>query len=183
VSEVTGLSKVQLKDYAKVVGQTEIDLIEALAEKVEGKSATHVNSTSFGGGVAEILHKMVPLMRDIGLDSHWKLIKGAKEFFNVTKKIHNGLQGMDLELNDEDKSIYIRYNRMNGDLLRLDTDYVVVHDSQPAAMIRFHPERSGKWIWRCHIDLSQPNQKVNPVNIGEIRHRSRQEGHNAGCSV
>ena len=160
MSGVTGLSKVQLKDYAKVVGRTEIDRIKALAEKVKGKSVTHVNSTAFGGGVAEILHKMVPLMRDIGLNSHWKVIKGADEFFNVTKKIHNGLQGMDLELTDEDKGVYTRYNKMNSDLLNLDTDYVVIHDSQPAAMIRFNPERSGKWIWRCHIDLSQPNPRI-----------------------
>ncbi|MFQ6080154.1 MAG: glycosyltransferase [Candidatus Bathyarchaeia archaeon] len=159
MSEVTRLGKVQLKDYTEIVGEKKINLIKALADKLKEKSVTHVNSTAFGGGVAEILYNMVPLMRDIGLDAHWKLIRGADEFFNVTKKLHNALQGMDLELTDEDKDTYSRYNKMNSELLSLDTDYVVIHDPQPAAMIQFYPKRFGKWIWRCHIDLSQPNQK------------------------
>ena len=160
MSEVADLGKARLEDYEEIVGEEEIDSIRALADRIRGRSVTHVNSTSYGGGVAEILYKMIPLMQDVGLDAHWKVIKGADEFFNVTKKMHNGLQGMDLELTDQDKDIYTRYNEMNSETLILDTDYVIIHDPQPAAMIRFYPERSGRWIWRCHIDLSQPNQKV-----------------------
>lgn len=157
MSEVTQLGKVQLKDYAKIVEKKEIDSIKALADKMREKSVNHVNSTAFGGGVAEILYKMVPLMRDVGLDAHWKLIKGADKFFNVTKKFHNALQGIDLKLSDEDKDIYTHYNRMNSELIDLDNDYVVIHDPQPAAMVQFYRKRFGKWIWRCHIDLSTPN--------------------------
>ncbi|MFB0503729.1 MAG: glycosyltransferase, partial [Candidatus Bathyarchaeia archaeon] len=160
MSEVADLGKARLEDYEEIVGEEEIDSIRALADRIRGRSVTHVNSTSYGGGVAEILYKMIPLMQDVGLDAHWKVIKGADEFFNVTKKMHNGLQGMDLELTDQDKDIYTRYNEMNSETLSLDTDYVIIHDPQPAAMIRFYPERSGRWIWRCHIDLSQPNQNV-----------------------
>ncbi|MCW4020740.1 MAG: glycosyltransferase [Candidatus Bathyarchaeota archaeon] len=160
MSEVSKLGKAQLNDYAQLVGLKAIGSIRKLAEKVEGKSVVNVNSTSYGGGVAEILYNMIPLMRDVGLDAHWKVITGNEEFFNVTKKIHNGLQGMDQELTDKDKETYIKHNRMNRELLSLEADYVVIHDPQPAALIQFFPERQGKWIWRCHIDLSQPNQEI-----------------------
>jgi trehalose synthase len=154
------LGDVWLEDYTAIVGRKETDAIEDLARRIEGKSVMHVNATSYGGGVAEILHNLIPLMRDIGLDAHWKVIKGDNKFFNVTKKIHNGLQGMDLDLTDEEKKVFIQYNRMNSKLLKLEADYLVIHDPQPVAMIMYHPERNGKWIWRCHIDLSQPNQII-----------------------
>jgi len=160
MSEVSPLGQVRLQDYSEIIGETEIGSLETLAEQIRGRSVVHVNATSYGGGVAEILHSMIPLMGNMGLDAHWKVIKGADEFFEVTKKIHNGLQGMDLELTDEEKAIYIRYNKANSSTLRLDADYVVIHDPQPAAMIQYYPGRPGKWIWRCHIDLSQPNQKI-----------------------
>ena len=91
---VESLRKIQLDDYVNIVGAEEINSVRTLAEKLKGKSATHVNSTSFGGGVAEILQNLVPLMKDVGLDVHWEVIKGSLDFFNVTKKIHNALQGM-----------------------------------------------------------------------------------------
>lgn len=157
MSEVIRLGEVQLKDYAEIVGEKEINYIKTLADELKGRSVTHVNSSAFGGGVAEILYNMVPLMRDVGIDTHWKVIKGSDEFFNVTKKFHNALQGMNLELSGEMKEIYIRHNRMNSKLLSLENDYVIIHDPQPAAMIQNYRERFGKWIWRCHIDLSAAN--------------------------
>ena len=127
---------------------------------MKGKSVTHVNSTAFGGGVAEILNSIVPLMRDAGLDVHWEVIKGSFDFFTVTKKIHNALQGMNTALTKEEEHIYLEYNKMNSEQTILDTDIVMVHDAQPAALIQFYPNRSNKWIWRCHVDLSTPNLAV-----------------------
>jgi trehalose synthase len=158
MSTVT-LHKLSLKDYAEIVGEKEINEIQSLAEKLVGKSVVHVNSTSFGGGVSEILHRLVPLMKDVGMNAEWKVIKGDKEFFNVTKTFHNALQGKETPLTEEMKKVYLQYNKLNAELLSLDYDYVVIHDPQPLAIINYSPERKGKWIWRCHIDLSQPNEE------------------------
>jgi len=151
--------KLSLDNYAEIVGEEEICEIRTLAEKLDGKSVVHVNSTSFGGGVAEILHRLVPLMCDIGLKAQWKVIRGSDEFFNVTKAFHNGLQGMNISLTEQMKKTYLEYNKMNAHELNLNHEYVVVHDNQPAAIISHHPSRAGKWIWRCHIDLSHPNKE------------------------
>jgi len=154
---VEQLRKIRIDDYVPIVGQEEVDSVKALAEKLKGKSVTHVNSTAFGGGVAELLENLVPIMKDVGIDVHWEVIKGSPEFFKVTKKIHNALQGMPLDLTEDDVRIYLDYNRTNSESTILNTDFVVIHDNQPAAIIQFLPERNDKWIWRCHIDLSTPN--------------------------
>jgi trehalose synthase len=160
MQRIEQLRKINLDDYVPIVGQEEVDSVKNLAEKLKGKSVTHVNSTSFGGGVAELLQNLVPLMKDVGLDVHWEIIKGSLDFFNVTKKIHNALQGMTLDLSPSDVRTYLEYNRMNSESTILNTDFVVIHDNQPAAMIQFLTEKSDKWIWRCHIDLSTPNVAV-----------------------
>ncbi len=152
--------KVELEDYIKIVGEQQIENIRAIGDKLKGKSVTHVNSTSYGGGVAEILHSLVPLMRDAGLDVHWEVMKGSYEFFNVTKKIHNALQGLNVHLTREEEYTYLEYNRMNSELTIVDTDLVMVHDNQPAALIQFFPNKYNKWVWRCHVDLSTPNLGV-----------------------
>ncbi len=157
---VEQLRKIKIDDYVPIVGQEEVDSVKALAEQLKGKSVTHVNSTSFGGGVAELLENLVPIMKDVGLDVHWEVIKGSVDFFNVTKKIHNALQGMSLDLSDEDVRTYLEYNRMNSESTILNTDFVIIHDNQPAAMIQFLPAKNDRWIWRCHIDLSTPNLAV-----------------------
>jgi len=151
--------ELSLDDYAETIGEKEICEIRTLAEKLDGKSVVHVNSTSFGGGVAEILHRLVPLMCDVGLKAQWKVIRGSDEFFNVTKAFHNGLQGMNIPLTEQMKKTYLEYNKMNSHELDLNHEFVVIHDNQPAAMINYYLSRVGKWIWRCHIDLSHPNQK------------------------
>ena len=117
---------------ASIVGEDQIEEVKALGEKLKGKSIMHVNSTALGGGVAEILQNLVPLMKDAGLDAHWEVIKGSFEFFNVTKKIHNALQGMNISLTKEEEHTYLEYNRMNSESTILDTDLVMVHDAQPA---------------------------------------------------
>jgi len=157
---VEQLRKISLNDYVGIVGEEEVNSVKALAEKLNGKSVTHVNSTAYGGGVAEMLHNLVPLMKDVGLDVHWEVIKGSFDFFNVTKKIHNALQGMNIELTPEEIRTYLEYNRQNSESTILNTDFVVIHDNQPAAMIQFLPVKRDKWIWRCHIDLSTPNTSV-----------------------
>jgi len=158
MSTVT-LRKLSLNDYTEIVGENEINEIRTLAEKLAGKSVVHVNSTSFGGGVSEILRRLVPLMKDVGMNTEWKVIKGDKEFFNVTKTFHNALQGKEIELTENMEKVYLRYNQLNTNLLDLDYDYVVIHDPQPLAIISYRDERKGKWIWRCHIDLSRPNKE------------------------
>jgi trehalose synthase len=146
-----------LDKYVQIIGEEKIDEIKELADRLAGKSVCHVNSTSFGGGVAEILHRLIPLMQNVGLKANWRLIKGSEEFFNVTKAFHNGLQGMKIPLTDAMKKTYLEYNEANAHRLDLLHDFVVVHDTQPAAIISHQKIRVGKWIWRCHIDLSNPN--------------------------
>jgi trehalose synthase len=118
----------------------------------------HINATSFGGGVAEILTTLVPLMQDVGLEAEWQIIHAENEFFNVTKASHNGLQGMDLPLTEEMKAIWSRYNEANASRLEGQYDYIVVHDPQPVGLLSFRGRSDGEhWIWRCHIDTSNPN--------------------------
>lgn len=149
-----------LRDYVNIVGEEEIQAVKELGEKLKGKSIMHINSTATGGGVAEILHNLVPLMKDVGLDVHWEVIKGSFDFFNVTKKIHNALQGLNIQLSKEEEHTYLEYNRMNSESTILDTDVVMIHDAQPAALIQFYPNKNNKWIWRCHVDLSTPNLAI-----------------------
>ncbi len=151
------VNELSLSGYEKIVGRSEIDEIRSLAEKLVNKSVVHVNSTSFGGGVAEILHRLVPLMNDVGLNAEWKVIKGGTDFFDVTKAFHNALQGKETALTEVMKKVYLQQNELNSELLNLDYDYVVIHDPQPLAILHFCDNKTGKWIWRCHIDLSEPN--------------------------
>lgn len=153
------VEKVSLHNYSSIIGEQKIEEIKTLAKDLTGREVCHVNSTSFGGGVAEILHRLVPLMCDVGLKAEWKVIRGSDEFFDVTKTIHNGLQGMNVFLTEQMKETYLEYNKINSHELDLNHEFVVIHDNQPAAMINYYPRRVGKWIWRCHIDLSHPNQK------------------------
>jgi trehalose synthase len=118
----------------------------------------HINATAFGGGVAEMLPTLTPLMRDVGLEAEWQVIEGTDEFFNVSKACHNGLQGMDIPFTDEMKAIWQRYNEMNAQKFEGEYDFVVVHDPQPAGLLNYHGQAGGKhWTWRCHIDTSHPN--------------------------
>jgi trehalose synthase len=154
------VSEMSLDRYLPFVGEKKVEEIRSLAENLKGKTVCHVNSTSFGGGVAEILYRLVPLMRDVGLDVEWKVITGSDEFFNITKKIHNGLQGMDVSLTDQMKKRYLECNESNARELDLHHQFVVIHDNQPAAVIINYRLKANKWIWRCHVDLSHPNSEL-----------------------
>jgi trehalose synthase len=147
-----------LGDYTHLAGRGLVDQIRKLAEPLEGKRVLHVSATAFGGGVSEILYTLVPLMRDVGLDAHWRVILGREEFFNVTKLMHNSLQGDPQTISEEEWEVFQAYNAMNAQSLDDDWDVVIVHDPQPAGMRMNNPDRARRWIWRCHIDLSTPNQ-------------------------
>jgi trehalose synthase len=152
------LGRKALDDYRPIVGDEVIVEIEELAASLKGARVVHVNATAFGGGVAEMLVTLVPLMRDVGLDAGWQVIEGEDEFFNATKACHNGLQGMDIPLTEETKDVWRRYNEMNAARFEGEYDFVVVHDPQPAGMLHYHGREGGKhWAWRCHIDSSHPN--------------------------
>jgi trehalose synthase len=149
-----------LGDYASIAARGLMDEIRALAEPLAGKRVLHLSATAFGGGVAEILYTLVPLMRDAGLDAEWQVIYGQDEFFDVTKTIHNALQGDPTGLTEEQKEVFRRYNAMNSEALEGEYDFVIVHDPQPAGMIEQARAHADHWIWRCHIDLSTPNRQV-----------------------
>jgi trehalose synthase len=149
-----------LGDYMTIASRGLMDQIRALAAPLAGKRVLHLSATAFGGGVAEILYTLVPLMRDAGLDTEWRVIYGQEEFFDVTKAIHNGLQGAPRSLTVEEQEVFRRYNKENADALEGEFDFVIVHDPQPAGMIEHAREAAPRWIWRCHIDLSTPNREV-----------------------
>ena len=146
-----------LADYTHIAGRGLIERIRELAEPLRGKTVLHVSATAFGGGISEILYTLVPLMKDVGLDAHWQVILGREDFFNVTKLMHNSLQGDPQAISDEQWEVFEAYNAMNAQSLEGEWDLVIVHDPQPAA-IRVHVlDRAKSWVWRCHIDLSAPN--------------------------
>jgi trehalose synthase len=149
-----------LADYTHIAGRGLIDRIRELAEPLQGKRVLHVSATAFGGGVSEILYTLVPLMRDVGLDAHWHVILGREDFFNVTKLMHNSLQGAPESISDDQWEVFQAFNAMNAQSLEGDWDVIIVHDPQPAGMKRNASDRARRWIWRCHIDLSTPNEST-----------------------
>jgi trehalose synthase len=146
-----------LADYTHIAGRALIERIRELAEPLRGLRVLHVSATAFGGGVSEILYALVPLMRDVGIDAHWNVILGREEFFNVTKLLHNSLQGDEQTLTEEQWEVFFAYNAMNARGLERGWDVVIVHDPQPLALRRSATDRSTSWIWRCHLDMSSPN--------------------------
>src|SRR6478672_1946316 len=138
-----------------------MDQIRSLAAPLEGKRVVHLSATAFGGGVAEINYTLVPLMQDAGLEVEWRIIRGAEDFFNVTKKVHNALQGDPDPLTGAQQEIFKRYQELNArDFPADDYDFVIVHDPQPVGLIEHYEGSSAKWIWRGHIDFSTPNPQV-----------------------
>jgi len=160
VLQLINVGHKSLADYATLVGPTLMGQIRSLASSLEGKRVLHLSATAFGGGVAEINYTLIPLMRDAGLETEWRVIYGQEEFFEVTKAIHNALQGSPSGLDEPMMDIFERYNRLNAGGLEEQYDFVVVHDPQPAAMVEYAREAGRHWIWRCHIDLSTPNRSV-----------------------
>ena len=148
----------KIDEYIPIVGESVIDDLKLIAEKLKGKLIQHINSTSVGGGVAEILNRMVPLLRELGVDTRWDLIKGGEQFFEVTKKFHKALHGRQAEINKTDFDIFLETANRNIAELDTNADIVFVHDPQPITLV--NKRKENKWLWRCHIDISEPNQKV-----------------------
>jgi trehalose synthase len=170
VLQLVNVGHKSLADYATIAARGVMDDIRALAEPIAGKRVVHLSATAFGGGVAEINYTLIPLMQDAGLEVEWRIIRGAEEFFNVTKTIHNALQGDPNGLTPEMEEIFRRYQELNAAELVADGyDFIVVHDPQPLGMIDHFPGSSAKWIWRGHIDFSEPNQSVLEFLLPSIR--------------
>ncbi|HJR18499.1 MAG: glycosyltransferase [Actinomycetota bacterium] len=153
-----------LGDYAAVVGAEPIARLREIAKPFKGARVLNVNSTAFGGGVAELLYTMVPLMRDLGIEADWQLMQAPDEFFVVTKAMHNALQGGPVPWTPEMRALYQSVSENNAEMFEGDYDFVIIHDSQPAAILHELIEdrgiKPGNWIWRCHIDLTEPYEPV-----------------------
>lgn len=152
-----------LDRYEDITGADVIRQLHQLSKPLRGLKLVHINSTRAGGGVAEILSKLVPFQRELGIDATWEVVTGDEVFFDCTKRFHNGLQGTPLDVPPALLRNYEEVNAANAERLKAtidDADVVFVHDPQPAALIRHFPKRKNKWIWRCHIDLSRPHRSV-----------------------
>ena len=148
-----------LSDYRKIVGDKVISEIYKRARGLYGKRILHINSTYMGGGVAEILNSLVPLLNDVGIDAGWRIIRGTQDLFTITKKFHNALQGDQLNLSEIKKKLYIQANEDFSTYTHINHDCVIIHDPQPLPLIQFYKKRQ-PWIWRCHVDLSNPNEML-----------------------
>ncbi len=146
-----------IKDYKEIVGEKYIDQLEHLSSLSRNKKVIMLNSTKSGGGVAEILFRLVPLLNELGIQCEWKTIEGDNRFFKITKNIHNALQGEKICFKAEDLQYYLEVNRENSKRLNLEADIVVIHDPQPLPILKFYNKEKSKWVWRCHIDMSKPD--------------------------
>lgn len=150
----------QIDDYKSIVGEPVLQDIRLIADKLKGKTIKNINSTAVGGGVAEILNRMVPLLKELGVNAQWDVIKGDNAFYEVTKKMHNALHGTPVDFTESDIKTYWDAQDSNLAQMEFNADIVFVHDPQPAGLIKKRKELGGKWVWRCHIDLSERNEKV-----------------------
>ncbi|MDO9536106.1 MAG: glycosyltransferase [Bacillota bacterium] len=157
--QLVTVGKKTFRDYLRFIDKEIEKELTFLIQKIKNKKIAMVNATSFGGGVAEKLHSIIPLMKDLGLNVDWWTIYGHEEFYKVTKKFHNSLQGQEGDLTYNDKEIFLKYNKINAAYMKeWNYDYIVIHDPQPAALIDLTERKENeKWIWRCHIDTSTPN--------------------------
>ena len=149
-----------IEAYSPIIGEARMERLRSLAAPLKGARVLQLNATPYGGGVAELLRSQTPLMRSLGIQTDWKVINGEAPFYQVTKAFHNALQGADYDLTDLAKDTYLSTNARNAGVLDADYDYIIVHDPQPAAVRAIHGGNGAKWVWRCHIDTSEPNPGV-----------------------
>ncbi len=147
-----------IDQYKGIAPAGDVALLKRLGDRLEGRRFLHINSTKEGGGVAEILHRMVPMLQSLGIDARWDVIQGDAKFFDITKKLHNALQGNPETITQDMWEHHYEVNRKNAGTMDLAADAVLIHDPQPVPLIRFR--RDGHWIWRCHIDVSRPMEGV-----------------------
>jgi len=152
--------KINVKDYEPIVGKSYIEELRMLARRLSGKTVLNVNSTFSGGGVAEILSRLVPLLNQLGVDVRWQTISGEAQFFKVTKKLHNALHGKDEPISDDEFSLFRETTKKNLNQIDFSGDILFIHDPQPVALIAKKRDIGRKWIWRCHIDISHPDSRV-----------------------
>lgn len=151
---------VNLNDYSEIVGKEIIEGLYVIAENLKGKMMQHINSTAVGGGVAEILTRMIPLLKQLEVDTRWDVIKGDERFFAITKSFHNALHGVNVEFKKDDFEYFLEVNRNNAEEIVFDGDMVFVHDPQPVCLIEKKNMSDKKWAWRCHIDFTNPQKDV-----------------------
>ncbi len=149
---------VELEEYREFAPKGAVDFLYRLSELVKGRRFLHVSAVRYGGGGAEVLRRIVPIMKSLGIDANWEVIAGVQEFFDVTKRLNNALQGQGQEPTDDMYNVYLQVNERNAQALNLEADLVMVHDPQPAALVDY--KKDGKWIWRCDLDLSQPQRRI-----------------------
>ena len=150
----------KLIDYVPIIGRANLEELVILAENLRGKTVKMVNSTAVGGGVAEMLNRLVPLLGELEVATHWDVITGGNDFFEVTKAFHNALHGESYQLTAKAREIFLAYNEQNRQRMQFGEDLVVIHDPQPAGLVLGREATAARWIWRCHIDLSNPNPEV-----------------------
>lgn len=144
--------------YVGIAPKSDLLLLQILGEKLHKKSFLHINSTREGGGVAEILQRMIPILEELGIKARWEVIEGDARFFDITKKVHNALQGNIEKVTEDMWQYHFEINRRNAERLNLEADAILIHDPQPAPLVEF--KKTGLWIWRCHIDVSNPQKEV-----------------------
>ena len=159
-NEIHLQSRTRLQDYEPIVGRSCLEELRMLSEKFSGKIVQIINSTFIGGGVAEILEHMVPLLNQLGVDARWNVINGSEEFFEVTKKFHNALHGKRERVSAQDFALFSEVTERNMKEISFYGDILFIHDPQPVGLIAKKKEIGRKWLWRCHIDVSSPDKKV-----------------------
>lgn len=149
-----------LEAYRKIAPPGVVDLLFRLGERSRGKRLLNINSTRYGGGVAEILQRMVPLMREVGVEAEWEIFQGNPSFFDTTKRFNDALQGRQQKIDQKGIDNYLYCNQENAKSLDLSHDFIVIHDPQPAALVQYRRSKQAHWIWRCHVDASRPQRSV-----------------------
>ena len=160
ISRPSAAISADVEHYRFLVGDSLMDEVMALAKDLRDVRICHINSTAYGGGVAELLSRYLPLLQGLNVSAEWRLIHGQPEFFTITKEFHNALQGGHYDLRDPEQETYLAVNEQSAELLESAYDVIIVHDPQPAAIRHFAGQRGAKWIWRCHIDSSAPDEGV-----------------------
>ena len=149
-----------IEAYRGIAPREILEELHSAAQSLRGIRVLHLNATPYGGGVAELLRSVVPLLNNLGIVADWKIIGGSNEFFQVTKTIHNALQGSEHELDKEDQQLYLKVSEQNARYLEEAYDIVFIHDPQPAPIPFLRGKAGASWVWRCHIDTSSPNPYV-----------------------